>query len=221
MKLRHILTVLYCMMVLLPASLVVGDEPANPPTPSIAIQTPRAADSAYPAMVPVTGQTTCYDSSGNIIACANTGQDGDKQAGVAWPNPRFTDNTDGTVTDNLTGLIWLKNSYCLGTQLWSDALGAANGLASGSCGLSDGSHAGDWRLPNITEMFSLTDGSQYNPALPAGHPFTGVHSGGGYWTSTTNAYLTSAAWVVYIYDGGVAMFSKAANSYFWPVRGGQ
>jgi hypothetical protein len=32
--------------------------------------------------------------------------------GVAWPNPRFTDNSDGTVTDNLTGLIWLKNANC-------------------------------------------------------------------------------------------------------------
>ena len=56
----------------------------------------------YPAMVPKTGQTTGYA----------TGDDGALQKGVAWPNPRFTDNGDGTVTDNLTGLIWLKNANC-------------------------------------------------------------------------------------------------------------
>ena len=38
------------------------------------------------------------------------GDDGDINAGVQWPVPRFTDKGDGTVTDNLTGLIWLKNS---------------------------------------------------------------------------------------------------------------
>ena len=47
-----------------------------------------------------TGQTTSYA----------TGDDGDLEKGLAWPNPRFTDNEDGTVTDNLTGLIWLKNA---------------------------------------------------------------------------------------------------------------
>jgi hypothetical protein len=33
--------------------------------------------------------------------------DGEIRAGVAWPTPRFTDNGDGTATDNLTGLTWL------------------------------------------------------------------------------------------------------------------
>ncbi|OGW13930.1 MAG: hypothetical protein A2035_03980, partial [Nitrospirae bacterium GWA2_42_11] len=53
-----------------------------------------------PIRLPKTGQTTCYDNSGIIVACAGTGQDGDLQRGVAWPSPRFTDNGDGTVTDN-------------------------------------------------------------------------------------------------------------------------
>src|SRR6184192_2353013 len=34
--------------------------------------------------------------------------------GVLWPDPRFTDNGNGSVKDNLTGLIWLKNSNCFG-----------------------------------------------------------------------------------------------------------
>jgi hypothetical protein len=60
--------------------------------------------------LPETGQTTCYDTEGDVIPCAGTGQDGDIQAGVAWPDPRFRDNGDGTVTDNLTGLMWLKDA---------------------------------------------------------------------------------------------------------------
>ena len=61
---------------------------------------------------PKTGQTLCYDSLGAVVPCAGTGQDGEIKAGVAWPSPRFTDNSNGTVTDNLTGLIWLKNANC-------------------------------------------------------------------------------------------------------------
>ena len=36
-----------------------------------------------------TGQTTCYDESGET-SCSGTGQDGDLQKGVTWPNPRFS-----------------------------------------------------------------------------------------------------------------------------------
>ncbi len=35
-----------------------------------------------------------------------TGDDGDLEKGVAWPTPRFMDNGNGTITDNLTGLMW-------------------------------------------------------------------------------------------------------------------
>jgi hypothetical protein len=55
-----------------------------------------------PAAVERTGQTMSFAA----------GDDGDIKAGVPFPSPRFTDNGDGTVTDHLTGLIWLKNAYC-------------------------------------------------------------------------------------------------------------
>ena len=61
-----------------------------------------------PAPVPKTGQTSCYDEFGDEINCASTGQDGDYQQGILWPNPRFRDNGNGTVTDNLTGLNGLR-----------------------------------------------------------------------------------------------------------------
>ncbi len=87
--------------------------------------------SAYPALVPRTGQTTCYDTAGAVESpCATLGQDADVLAGESWPNPRFQKNAsgtnddgsgsggvsgdgicngteicDGSVTDNLTGLV--------------------------------------------------------------------------------------------------------------------
>ena len=94
--------------------------------------------------------------TGQTISFA-TGDDGHYQAGVPVPNPRFTDNGDGTVTDNLTRLTWLKDAGCLGQQTWADALPLANTLADGNvaCGLADGSAEGDWRLPNRNELASL------------------------------------------------------------------
>jgi hypothetical protein len=172
------------------------------------------------APVEKTGQTTCYNELGNVIGCLNTGQDGDIQAGVTWPNPRFTDNNNGTVTDNLTGLIWLKNANCDGGKTWADALIYCNALANGTCGLSDGSVAGDWRLPNVKELQSLIDFGNYDSALPSGHPFSGAQSDF-YWSSTTNANYTGIAWLVYLYDGHVHHDIKARNVYVWPVRGGQ
>jgi len=79
--------------------------------------------------VPKTGQTTTY----------GTRDDGELEKGVMWPNPRFTDNGDGTVRDNLTGLIWTKNANCFGDRTRVTALSDCNSLVSGSSGLSDGS----------------------------------------------------------------------------------
>ena len=160
--------------------------------------------------LPKTGQTTSYAA----------GDDGAHEKGTAWPNPRFTDNANGTVTDNLTGLIWLKNANCFGTKTWADALTSANALASPACGLSDDSSAGQWRLPNIAELESLIDAERVNPALPTGHPFTAVQADY-YWSSSTYAGDTARAWLMYMGDGYVYYDSKGLNVYVWPVRGGQ
>lgn len=62
-----------------------------------------------PARVWGTGQTKCYHRQGFYeVPCAGTGQDGETRAGAAWPYPRFADNGNETVTDNLTGLMWTK-----------------------------------------------------------------------------------------------------------------
>ena len=106
------------------------------------------------------------------------------------PPPVFTDNSDGTVTDNLTGLVWLKDAFCNDAMLtWPNALDFANNLDDGQCGLTDGSQAGDWHLPQIKQVLSLIDHDNTNPALPTGHPFrieTPLYPVSPfYWTSTT------------------------------------
>jgi hypothetical protein len=166
--------------------------------------------SDVPAPVPQTGQTTSY----------RPGDDGAIQAGVTWPVPRFTDHGDGTVSDNLTALTWLKHANCFGQVSWFQAIDAANALASGSCGLTDGSVGGDWRLPNIKELKSLFDYSQSGPPLPVGHPFTNIQIA--YWASTTLATDTSDAWVAIMQGGGgegtVAKGAAASQFYGWAVR---
>ncbi|MEM7195065.1 MAG: DUF1566 domain-containing protein [Pseudomonadota bacterium] len=122
------------------------------------------------APVERTNQTGCWDEDGNTIDCADTGQDGEYQAGVPWPDPRFIDNGDGTVLDQLTGLVWLKDGTCLTST--SGIAQVANTLASGQCGLTDGSATGDWHVPTINELISLVDFGTLSGDLPAGHPFT-------------------------------------------------
>ena len=166
-----------------------------------------------------TGQIDCWDEYGDPIGCTDTGQDGEYRSGILV-NPRFTDNGDGTVTDNLTALIWLKDADCFAQESWTHALSQANGLRDGWCGLTDGSVAGDWRLPNVKELLSLIDFGQSGPALPPGHPFSGVQIGPWslYWSSTSE-YYPVYAWGVYLGSGTTLPELKTGHSNFLPVRG--
>ena len=165
----------------------------------------------------------------------STGGDGNLKMGVPWPRPRFADHEDGTVTDNLTGLIWLKDAGCFTPELWDKALSKTNTLKSGECGLSDGSIAGDWRLPNVKELLSLINYNYVYPALSDetgnyqmvdGDPFTNVKNDA-YWSSTTLAWgggdlaWGTNAWYV-TPQHGHAWWEDKKNYpfYIWPVRGG-
>jgi hypothetical protein len=152
-----------------------------------------------------------YNRSNRLVKLGNTGQttsyvngdDASLHKGIAWPGPRFADNQDGTVTDNLTGLTWLQNAGCFPAAVWATALSDVNQLASGSCGLLDGSRAGQWRLPNLNELESLVDISASNPAVSLGSPFINV-SNGIYWSSTS--YFggqggSPDAWTIRFSDG--------------------
>lgn len=175
--------------------------------------------------LPKTGQTECYHENGLLVPCQSTGQDGELQKGTVWPIPRFSENGDGTVTDSLTGLVWLKNANCFGLKTWNAALISANGLTTGICGLTDGSLGGQWRVPSIIELESIIDESSSNPALPLGHPFISVQNSF-YWSSTTNANYTDFAWNVDLSLGYVGSYyiykrTKGFSYYLWPVRSGK
>jgi hypothetical protein len=85
----------------------------------------------------------------------------------------YVDCGNGTVTDTRTGLVWLKDAGCYGTEKWGDATRFLAGLSdlpeslnedcatvqdpsdTCDCGLSDGSSPGDWRLPSIDEWHEM------------------------------------------------------------------
>ncbi|MGA9068666.1 MAG: DUF1566 domain-containing protein [Terracidiphilus sp.] len=177
---------------------------------------------------------TAYDGSNPLVSLPATGQsvsyasgdDGAIKKGVAWPGVRFTDNQDGTVTDHLTGLVWLKDAGCFAPSLFAAALADANQLANGACGLTDGSKAGDWRMPNINELESLVDPSRSNPALAASYPFTNV-SNAIYWSSTS--YFggdegSPDAWAIRMSDGrfindSLLNVKTTSSNGVWAVKG--
>ena len=166
------------------------------------------------APVPETGQRTSY----------RTGDDGHLEKGVAWPDPRFTDHGDGTVTDNLTGLEWVKAPHSLsgnsGSMDWNDAVDFCRNLY----------YAGhsDWRLPNIKELESMVHCGKgswgdrpYEWLNSSETPFTGIRPDWpGYWSGTSLANHNGLAWGVYMSNGGVHDGNKTGRSHVWPVRGG-
>lgn len=180
------------------------------------------AGSARALDLPATGQTTAYTANKN---------DGTVRAGAPLS---FTDNGNGTITDNNTGLTWEKkgdngglhdkdNSYWWtgnGDQetVW-DWLEDVNAAAFGG-------HQ-DWRIPNARELLSIAD-FQSQWAVPAAFnnncvPNVTVLTGSCsfqslYWTSTTR-WGFSSAWGVDNY-GSVYPYSKPSNFRIRAVRGG-
>ena len=154
---------------------------------------------------------------------------------------RFIDNGNGTVTDSLTGLIWFQKIIVINSDFgfpdtWAQAVAICSSLASGQEGLTDGSVAGQWRLPTIQELEGIgtnppttycLDGSCNNCPVtfttPGGNPFepTGYPV---FWSSTpfpndTNAFFGWAYNNGYV---GPVMLSgiHASPAGLWPVRNG-
>jgi hypothetical protein len=112
--------------------------------------------------LPASGQTTSY----------GTGSDGDVEAGATLS---YTDNGDGTVTDNNTGLMWEKKSddgsihdkdnkytwgmisspYTMNGTMVTTFLNTLNDVAGGGASCFAG-HC-DWRIPNVKELQSIVD----------------------------------------------------------------
>ena len=134
---------------------------------------------------------------------------------------RWLNNFNGTVTDRSTGLVWLKDANCLNSPTnWVTAQTWAAGLKHGDCGLSDGSAAGDWRLPTKEELIGFTTGTeQVRSDTPRLFENVKVYY---YWSSSTVAEDAGLAWLVYMLDGNVTNGNKNLFLFYvLPVRGGQ
>lgn len=118
------------------------------------------------------------------------------------------------VSDKLTGLAWIKTPTST-KYTWANAQ-QAPAIPSTYCGYTD------WRLPTARELSSLI-----NYAAPSlyswlnSQPFDNVNSGL-YWSSTSYAPTTLAAWNMGTSSVGNISYSPKSNAnYVWPVRGGQ
>ena len=174
-----------------------------------------------PSQLPATGQTTCWNASGTAVPCAGTGQDGDIRAGRPLG---YTDNGNGTITDNTTGLMWEKKSSdgslhdMSQTYTWESAFAFIAQLNAGS---GFAGHT-DWRLPNAKELQSIVNFENFTPAVsPAFNTGCmaactvltcsctawtlepGANTPFGYWSSTTVSRAHRLAWFVNFVDGNV------------------
>lgn len=93
-----------------------------------------------------TNQTKFFDNTGEIAAPAEGqpfyGQDAQYQG----KGPEYIDNGDGTITDEVTGLMWQKS---VAYMSWPDA--RANAANANTGGYTD------WRVPTIKELYSLIE----------------------------------------------------------------
>jgi hypothetical protein len=142
--------------------------------------------------------------------------------GVTGPALSYTDNGDGTATDNNTLLIWeVKDNsggiHDVGNEYsWNDAFTVfLTTLNTPPC------FAGhcDWRLPNVKELQSIVDYSTITPAISSSFPGSTLVSF--YWSSTTHAGLSSNAWFVSFSVGLVFPADKNTSLPVRAVRGGQ
>lgn len=157
-----------------------------------------------------TGQSSCYSTVMETCTEANhKGQDGQIAQGVGRS---FIDNTDGTVLDESTGLLWQKCS--MGQNNDSTCSGLAtiapqSGAISYCMGLTLASKK--WRLPNIQELITLVHRGENNPTIfKAFFPAT---SWGEYWTSTKNSMNSNNAYFIYFVEG-TSDTAGIVNQYF-------
>ncbi len=133
------------------------------------------------------------------------------------PAQRFIKG-NGTVTDQQTGLMWLRDPGCFASLTWARALAQVKKFnldSSPSCQMYKGRYH-DWVLPNRVELMSLVN---YNRDYPALYPdMAGANSGGKYWSSTTVSETPSQAFTVNFNNGWQSFSLKDAKLKLMPVR---
>ncbi len=119
-----------------------------------------------------------FKTDGYFIRCVRDGQS---------TNHSFAINGDGTVTDNVTGLMWQQEDDDI-TRDWESAIAYCENLIVPPTTYSD------WRLPNSKELFSIVDNLQYSPAIDS-IAFLNTNSSY-YWSSTTYTGTPTRVWYV-------------------------
>lgn len=129
------------------------------------------ADAPFP--IPDTMQSACLSDTSEIacpaVGAAYFGQDAQYDS----TQPSYLDNGDGTITDTVTGLMWVKSPDLNGDgqikaedkRSFPDAMSEAAGF--------DLAGYDDWRVPTIKELYSLmdfrgVDPSGYDSSDPSG-----------------------------------------------------
>ncbi len=165
-----------------------------------AVDTSAGRDLAY-AIVD-TNQGTCYDT-GELIDCPGVGEAFYGQdAQYTGNTPSYTDNEDGTVNDDVTGLLWTQD-LSDASMPWSDAAGYCESLTTGD--------VAEWRLPNIDELWSIRDFSAGWPWVDTDYFYLvgdGTHGAGAVRFDTKNA------------DGPDGIDAERGENYVRLVRGG-
>jgi len=167
--------------------------------------------------------------------------------GAGRPDPpcfdnahRYVDCGNGTVTDAVTGLVWLKAADCFDYSGWAEAQTAASHLANGQCGLTDGSAAGDWRLATTDEWTATVQAAaslgctgNLSPALTDDTGTKCLNAGQSvfaglslfvlrstFWAGTTFGGFPSCAGSALLTDGLVGCLGDRALLLLrvWPVR---
>ncbi len=115
------------------------------------------------------------------------------------PASHFTINADNTVTDNTTGLTWMR---CSLGQTGSDCSGGAEATYTWAEALNEvANNYSGWRVPNINELLSIVELKCSNPAINLTiFPNTSTLNGG-YWSSSPHAEDKYDAWAIYFLHG--------------------
>jgi len=126
---------------------------------------------------------------------------------------RFIDNKDGTITDNATKLMWIKNGWRLdffSSVTWNDAVRSCRDFKHGSYT--------DWKLPTVKQWKSLIDTEMQFPALVEPNPFVNIVVHASYWTGTGIQNKKLHAYAVSLYSGEIHRQRKKERAFILPVR---
>ncbi|MDP2107336.1 MAG: DUF1566 domain-containing protein, partial [Desulfobulbaceae bacterium] len=179
-----------------------------------------AADGAPSPIVilPRTGQVLTYDQSGKVIDFKGSGQDGEFQRGAVWPDPRFVVNADGTISDGLTGLMWLKAGNCFRDLPWPTALQALSDFNRGEI-ICPGMKVkyNDWFVPDLAQLASLVDAQA--PVIGDSLRLIGFSEvqNGAYWSATPHRNQQNA-WSVSFANGSISAVSKLERHFVLVAR---